>query len=202
MYAHLDLLLTRALPNLQVHIRRRSLPENWKETTRPKFAPPGRPSTVSPRLPSSELRLQDVNINVIPPKLSSLPLSAIRSLPPPPAPSQSKSIHVDIENCPDVPISSFARRKTPQSSPTTTNFRQRRRSSSFSPVLLPTLLPGLRSSSSPPPSQLSSPDMTNLCEAVTTKLTAPRIVRQQGLRLSSYRSFYIEDKSRRVISAG
>lgn len=134
--------------------------------------------------PSGLHHLEDVDV----PKGSSSS-SSFPPLPPsPPAPTTaSKAIHIDIGNHPDVPISSFVRRKTPQSSPTLTSFRQKRRATSFSPVLLPTLLPGL------PPPRCSS-DMANLCDAVATKLSAtdrPRMVGQRGTRLSSYRSFYI-----------
>jgi hypothetical protein len=89
-----------------------------------------------------------------------------------------------------VPISSFVRRRTPQSSPTTSTFPHRRRSvssqDSFSPVLLPTLLPGLTAPSSPHElMDVSEIEDMRLPHALDPPKSRNR---HQGLRLSSYRS--------------
>lgn len=88
-----------------------------------------------------------------------------------------------------VPISAFVRRRTPQSSPTTSTFPHRRRSvssqDSFSPVLLPTLLPGLTAPSPPHVTELM--DVSEIEDMHTLDSPKSRN-RHQGLRLSSYRS--------------
>ena len=128
------------------------------------------PST-SPRMRPNTLR--DVNINATRP------------------PRSRKAGDIEIDS--DVPISSFVRRRTPQSSPTASTFPHRRRSTSsqdsFSPVLLPTLLPGLTSPSPPHPTEpMGIPDSDD------PPLSQPRVFpsrprpQYQGLRLSSYRA--------------
>jgi len=148
-----------------LHFRRRSLPD---VTEASKQQPPDRASTISPPIHPNTLR--DVSMNAARPTRT------------------RKAMHVDIGAQSDVPISSFVRRHTPQSSPTTSTFHHRKRSGSFSPVLLPTLLPGLPGSSPPH----HSPEMTSLSEVVNTRLSPPPDsprprIRQQGLRVSSYR---------------
>jgi len=148
--------------------RRCSLPDAPADT--PEREVPGRPSSTSPRMHPNTLR--DVSINATrPPRLR-------------------KAVD-NIESESDVPISSFARRRTPQSSPTTSTFPHRRRSvssqNSFSPVLLPTLLPGLAYPSSPPSGE--DMDVSELEDSLSSQVhDSPQPRTHQGLRLSSYRA--------------
>jgi len=130
---------------------------------------PPRPSSASPCMHPNTLR--DVSINSARPT------------------RQCKLVDIDTQS--DVPISSFVRRRTPQSSPTMTTFPQRRRSvssqDSLSPVLLPTLPPGL---TVPSPITAELMDVSEIEDVLLphpTGLPKPRH-RHQGLRLSSYRS--------------
>ncbi|KIJ56560.1 hypothetical protein M422DRAFT_22720 [Sphaerobolus stellatus SS14] len=128
---------------------------------------PDRSTSVSPRMRLNTLR--DVSMNAAQPA----------------RPRPRKVMHIHVDATPDVPISSFARRHTPQSSPTAPTFHhQRKRSDSFSPVLLPTLLPGL-----------SSPHYANEAHTLPSEveiLSHPepsfqRSRRPHGLKISSYR---------------
>ena len=123
-------------------------------------------TSVSPRMHPNTLR--DVSINATQP---------VR-------PRPRKVMHIDVDAPPDVPISSFVRRHTPQSSPTAPTFHHRKRSSSFSPVLLPTLLPGL---SSPQYAMETNPSPPDQVEFQQMPDSPRQRHRPQGLKISSYR---------------
>lgn len=148
---------------------------NWSSNRRQQLNPT-QASSASPRMHPNTLR--DVSMNAARPTRS------------------RKPVDIDIQSDPAissvVPISSFARRRTPQSSPTASTFPHRRRSissqDSFSPVLLPTLLPGLTGPSSPKVTELMEvSEMEDMRFPHSLDPSKPRN-RHQGLRLSSYRS--------------
>ncbi|KAF8592504.1 hypothetical protein K439DRAFT_1655979 [Ramaria rubella] len=151
--------------NNVLHLRRSSLSDVFPELEPSTSC---RASSASPPICSNTLR--DVSMNAARP---------VRS---------HKVVNIDTQT--DVPISSFARRHTPQSSPTASMFPHRRRSTSsqdsFSPVLLPTLLPGL--TAPPTPNSVDLMGVSDM-ENMSKPLDAPKSHNlQQGLRLSSYRA--------------
>ncbi|KAF8520102.1 hypothetical protein JB92DRAFT_3141550 [Gautieria morchelliformis] len=159
--------------NSPIHPRRRSLtdapPHVLKRET------PDRASSASPRIHPNTLR--DVSMNAARPtrphKLVDIDTQS------------------DVPTASFVPISSFVRRRTPQSSPTASTFPHRRRSISsqdtLSPVLLPTLLPGLTVSYPNAAELMDVSEMEDMRLPSSIDLPKPRS-RHQGLRLSSYRS--------------
>ncbi|KAF8528899.1 hypothetical protein BU17DRAFT_80050 [Hysterangium stoloniferum] len=158
------------------HARRGSLPNGLWETSKAEV--PDRATSSSPPINPNTLR--DVSVN-----------AARLSCPP-------KMMNVDIDATSDVPISSFVRRHTPQSSPTASTFPHRKRSGSFSPVLLPMLLPGLASPSSPHHTIEHGSTSASMNTSLPMEPLKPRN-RHQGLRVSSYRPKSNPD-SRRTVS--
>jgi len=160
-----------------IHARRGSLPNGLREISKAEV--PYRATSASPPIHHNTLR--DVSMNTTRP-----------SCPP-------EMMGVDIGATSDVPISSFVRRHTPQSSPTTSTFPHRKRSGSFSPVLLPMLLPITSTSTSSPHHTVEHGSTSvSMSTSLTRESFKPRS-RHQGLRVSSYRPKSNPD-SRRTVS--